>query len=78
MRRADRCCADNEQDLIAGLLIRDPAKRLGARAGAEDIKAQPFFSCIDWALLRNRKPPFVPNRAAGGERLVASDGFQDF
>jgi len=48
------------QDVIAKLLLRDPAKRLGAHAGAEEIKAHPFFSGINWALLRNTQPPFVP------------------
>lgn len=52
-----RCCA---QDIITKLLTRDPAKRLGARAGAEEVKAHPFFCGINWALLRNTQPPFVP------------------
>ena len=55
---ADVCsCA---QDIITKLLTRDPAKRLGARAGAEEVKAHPFFCGINWALLRNTQPPFVP------------------
>jgi len=28
--------------------------------GAEEIKAHPWFEGIDWALLRNAKPPHVP------------------
>ena len=48
------------QDVITKLLTRDPAKRLGARAGAEEVKAHPFFCGINWALLRNTQPPFVP------------------
>lgn len=52
------------QDLISQLLIRDPAKRLGSRAGAEEIKAHPFFKGINWALLRNTVPPYVPRVSA--------------
>ena len=36
------------QDLIRQLLERDPAKRLGAHAGAEEIKAHPFYEEINW------------------------------
>lgn len=51
------------QDLITQLLIKDPAKRLGTAAGAEDIKTHPFFAGINWALLRNEPPPYIPHRA---------------
>jgi protein-serine/threonine kinase len=38
------------QDLIAKLLVKDPAKRLGTRAGAEEIKTHPFFKvCLTMA-----------------------------
>ena len=36
------------QDLIRQLLERDPEKRLGAHAGAEEIKAHPFYEEINW------------------------------
>lgn len=48
------------QELIQGLLTRNPNKRLGAHGGAEEIKNHPFFKPINWALLRNQRPPFVP------------------
>jgi serine/threonine protein kinase len=51
------------QDLISKLLVRDPAKRLGSREGAEEIKAHPFYREIKWALLRNTRPPYVPRRS---------------
>lgn len=51
------------QDLITALLIKDPAKRLGTRAGAEDIKSHPFFKGINWALMRHEPPPYIPRRA---------------
>lgn len=49
------------KSLIAGLLERDPAKRLGAN-GAAEIKAHPFFNQIDWKFLLNKKyaAPFLP------------------
>lgn len=51
------------QDLITQLLIKDPAKRLGTKAGAEDIKKHPWFEGINWALLRHQIPPYVPRKA---------------
>lgn len=53
------------RNLIAGLLHRDPAKRLGCRAshgGVQELKQHPFFSNINWKLLelRSVKPPFKP------------------
>ena len=57
------------QDIISQLLVRDPAKRLGSRAGAEEVKAHPFYEEINWGLLRNTRPPYVPRR--GASRKVA-------
>eukprot|EP00891_Asterochloris_glomerata_P009772 jgi/Astpho2/9772/Aster-03748 len=51
------------QDIISKLLIRDPARRLGAKAGAEEIKMHPFFKDINWALMRHGQPPFIPKRS---------------
>ncbi|KAG2630757.1 hypothetical protein PVAP13_3KG545000 [Panicum virgatum] len=48
------------RDLIAGLLAKDPARRLGSRRGAADVKAHPFFRGLNFALLRSSRPPFVP------------------
>jgi serum/glucocorticoid-regulated kinase 2 len=33
--------------ILAGLLDRDPLKRLGAK-GADEIKQHPFFHSINW------------------------------
>ncbi|KAL3133891.1 hypothetical protein ABBQ32_008349 [Trebouxia sp. C0010 RCD-2024] len=69
------------QDLISQLLIRDPAKRLGSKAGAEDIKAHPFFEHIKWALIRHTTPPFIPKRtnAAGASSPAQkNDNFSTF
>ncbi|CAG9840123.1 unnamed protein product [Diabrotica balteata] len=51
------------KELLAGLLVKDPTKRLGG--GPEDAKqimAHPFFSSINWRDLELKKipPPFKP------------------
>ncbi|KAJ0175904.1 hypothetical protein K1T71_008078 [Dendrolimus kikuchii] len=49
--------------LLAGLLTKDPAARLGAGPDdALDIMAHPFFAAINWADLVAKKiaPPFKP------------------
>jgi len=48
------------KSLIRKLLIKDENRRLGARAGASDIKSHPFFRTTQWALIRHGKPPIVP------------------
>lgn len=70
-----------KQDLISALLVRDPEKRLGSHAGAEDIKGHPFYSEINWALLRNTRPPYVPRRGARKASAPSKDAqaaFADF
>ncbi|KAA0177435.1 hypothetical protein FNF27_01213 [Cafeteria roenbergensis] len=49
------------QDLIAGLLIRDPVHRLGS-SGASVVKRHPWFRGMDWGALQfgQVKPPFKP------------------
>ena len=54
------------------LLVRDPQRRLGAKAGAEEIKAHPFFKSIEWALLRWHRPPFVPGNDASPAAVAAA------
>src|SRR6201996_3167327 len=53
------------KSLIRKLLIKDENRRLGARAGASDIKSHPFFRTTQWALIRHMKPPIVPNQGKG-------------
>jgi protein-serine/threonine kinase len=55
------------KSLIRKLLIKDENRRLGARAGASDIKAHPFFRTTQWALIRHMKPPIVPHPPRGSE-----------
>ncbi|KAH7432629.1 hypothetical protein KP509_07G031700 [Ceratopteris richardii] len=48
------------QDLIRGLLVKDPQKRLGATRGASEIKQHRFFEGVNWALIRCATPPEIP------------------
>nr|KMM71778.1 serine/threonine-protein kinase ppk14 [Coccidioides posadasii RMSCC 3488] len=50
------------KSLIRKLLIKDETKRLGARAGASDVKTHPFFRTTQWALIRHMKPPMIPHQ----------------
>jgi len=51
------------KNLIKRLLDKDPRKRLGSEHGAADIKEHPFFKGkVNWALIRNQKPPIVPEK----------------
>jgi hypothetical protein len=43
-------------------LCKNEKKRLGARAGASEVKSHSFFKSINFALLRNMKPPIIPNK----------------
>ncbi|KAI5293428.1 serine/threonine protein kinase, AGC, partial [Ascosphaera acerosa] len=53
------------KSLIRKLLIKDEKKRLGARAGASDVKTHPFFAKLQWALIRHMKPPMIPHQSKG-------------
>jgi len=57
------------KSLIRKLLIKDENRRLGARAGASDIKSHPFFRTTQWALIRHMKPPIVPNQGRGVDTI---------
>lgn len=48
------------KDLIRGLLVKDPQKRLGYKRGATEIKQHPFFETVNWALIRSSLPPEIP------------------
>lgn len=55
--------------MCKGLLIKDPAKRLGSGPNGEaDLKKHPFYNGIDWDKLAARKlePPFKPKSAPKG------------
>ncbi|KAJ6433000.1 hypothetical protein OIU84_020102 [Salix udensis] len=48
------------KDLITQLLVKDPTRRLGSTMGATAVKHHQFFEEINWALLRCKTPPYVP------------------
>ncbi|KAH7131246.1 protein kinase [Dactylonectria macrodidyma] len=54
------------KDMIAKLLDRHPAHRLGANGGASEIKAHAFFDGVDWQQIIQRqcKPTFRPGYIA--------------
>ncbi|KAJ5782928.1 hypothetical protein N7457_004702 [Penicillium paradoxum] len=58
------------KSLIRKLLIKDETKRLGARAGASDVKTHPFFRQTQWALIRHMKPPMIPHQGRVGTDTV--------
>lgn len=58
-----RNISNEAKSLLTGLLEKSPQRRLGG--GPDDVKdimAHPFFACIDWNDLVNKKitPPFKP------------------
>nr|UAJ21407.1 RAC serine/threonine-protein kinase [Cyrtorhinus lividipennis] len=58
-----RTISSEARDLLGGLLVKDPNRRLGGGPDdAKDIKAHPFFSSINWTDLYQKKipPPFKP------------------
>ncbi|GAB4820055.1 hypothetical protein N2152v2_007101 [Parachlorella kessleri] len=63
--------SDHARDLIARLLNKDPSQRLGAGAGADEIKQHPWFAGINWALIRNQTPPFIPKQTALSPRAAS-------
>ncbi|KAI9116318.1 hypothetical protein K1719_012485 [Acacia pycnantha] len=49
------------RDLIKGLLVKEPKKRIAYTRGATEIKQHPFFEGVNWALVRSAFPPHVPD-----------------
>ena len=56
------------------LLLQEAGKRLGSKAGTDEIKQHPWFAGINWALVRNQAPPFVVPRKSSisGEAMAAA------
>ncbi|XP_043700492.1 serine/threonine-protein kinase RHS3-like [Telopea speciosissima] len=48
------------RDLIRGLLVKDPHRRIAYKRGATEIKQHPFFEGVNWALVRSSMPPHIP------------------
>ncbi|XP_042470078.1 serine/threonine-protein kinase RHS3-like [Zingiber officinale] len=62
------------RDLIHGLLVKEPHRRVGYRRGAAEIKQHTFFEGVNWALVRTATPPHIPepvdmSRFAGKEAI---------
>ncbi|KAL2330937.1 hypothetical protein Fmac_018518 [Flemingia macrophylla] len=49
------------RDLIRGLLVKEPQKRIAYKRGATEIKQHPFFDGVNWALVRSATPPHIPD-----------------
>ncbi|URE05108.1 hypothetical protein MUK42_20740 [Musa troglodytarum] len=67
------------RDLIQGLLVKDPQKRIAYHRGATEIKQHPFFDGINWALVRSMTPPHIPdpvnyNQFASKEKKGSESG----
>ncbi|KAF8683546.1 hypothetical protein HU200_044461 [Digitaria exilis] len=62
------------RDLVGRLLERDPRRRMGASRGAAEIKRHPFFSGVDWALIRCVAAPVVPDKEAAAASSPAAMG----
>ena len=58
------------KDLVQKLLTKDETKRLGSEFGAEEIKRHAYFKGLDWQLLRERSPPWVPRSKASAAPAV--------
>ncbi|KAG5308372.1 AKT1 kinase, partial [Acromyrmex insinuator] len=61
--RFPRTISNEAREMLGGLLIKDPSKRLGGGPNdAKDIMNHAFFSCINWTDLVQKKipPPFKP------------------
>jgi protein-serine/threonine kinase len=55
------------KDCIRRLLDKNEKSRLGSKTGASEVKQHKWFSKIHWGLLRNSRPPIIPNRVEVGE-----------
>lgn len=66
------------QDLIAKLLNRDPAARLGAR-GAAEVREHPWFEGVDWGGLQfgQVRPPFTPEPTINAASQSAIGEFEE-
>lgn len=55
------------RDLIRGLLVKEPHKRIAYKRGATEIKQHPFFEGVNWALVRSAMPPYIPEPVDFGQ-----------
>ncbi|CAO3624024.1 unnamed protein product [Mucor hiemalis] len=57
------CISNEAKDFVTRLLDRDPAKRLGAQGGVEEVKTHEFFSDVNWNTVYKKQMqlPFAPD-----------------
>ena len=60
--RYPRHVSGESREIISKLLVKNPDRRLGSVADAEEVMEQPFFAVMDWNDLRRKRvtPPFNP------------------
>ncbi|KUF96107.1 hypothetical protein AM588_10005804 [Phytophthora nicotianae] len=69
---------EDVQSLLAGLIERDPSKRLGANEAVPfSIMKHPFFEGIDWEALQQKKvePEWVPDVIDDADAKYLDDDF---
>ena len=65
--RVEPRLSSGAHSLVRRLLVKDAARRLGARRGARELALQSFFAGLDWEQLLTRRiaAPFVPSVDSG-------------
>ncbi|KAI8388012.1 kinase-like domain-containing protein [Radiomyces spectabilis] len=61
------------KSVMRKLLHKNEKKRLGARAGASEVKSHPFFRSVNFALLRHMRPPIIPTRGKAIDAIHFKD-----
>jgi serine/threonine protein kinase len=73
-----RNLSSDARELLGGLLIKDPARRLGGGPDdARQIMAHPFFSCINWRDLEQKKVKKNGCRQVAMSKLNVQNVFGD-
>jgi len=72
----NKVVSEAAQSVIAGLLTKDPAERLGT-TGTESMKEHAFFTSIDWQLLEQGQvtAPFIPDVKSAGDTSCFDEDF---
>eukprot|EP00914_Ancora_sagittata_P012466 GHVO01023975.1.p1 GENE.GHVO01023975.1~~GHVO01023975.1.p1 ORF type:complete len:488 (-),score=68.05 GHVO01023975.1:213-1676(-) len=76
--RFPKTLSEDAKRLLAGLLDKNPKKRLGGgELDAKEIMSHSFFMKIDWQLLIDRKiqPPWKPDLADAGDTKYIPEEF---
>ncbi|XP_041352875.1 RAC-gamma serine/threonine-protein kinase-like isoform X2 [Gigantopelta aegis] len=73
-----RTLSDDAKSLLSGFLAKNPRDRLGgSEADIKEIVVHPFFSCINWQDLNDKKiqPPFKPQVTSETDTRYFDDTF---